>query len=82
MSLGCDEQALGCVAASSTISAPHSCPPCDAYISPFGTHGQSCKSSVGRPSRLAALNDITHNTLSATLVSSYSICIIYSECSL
>ena len=38
-----------------TICAPHKCHRCGAEVSACGTHGISCKSSVGRHSRHAAI---------------------------
>ena len=46
-----------------TICAPHICHHCGAEVSACGTPGISCKSSVGRHSRHAAINDIIHCTL-------------------
>ena len=50
-----------------TICAPHICHSCGAEVSACGTHGISCKSSVGRHSHHAAINDNIHCTLTTGL---------------
>ncbi len=47
------------------ICTPHVCQHCGKEVTSHGTHGLSCRSSEGRHSRHAAVNDIIHRTLSS-----------------
>ena len=45
------------------ICEPHTCP-CGSYVDSRGTHGMSCRSSAGRQSRHAQINDLVWRSLS------------------
>ena len=45
------------------ICEPHTCP-CGTFVDSRGTHGLSCRSSAGRQSRHAQINDLVWRSLS------------------
>ena len=53
----------------SSLSRPHSCHHCGTEVDHLALHGLSCRWSVGRHHRHAAVNDIIHRALSSAHVS-------------
>ena len=55
---------------STSLCRPHSCSHCGAEVDCKSTHGLSCRRSVGRHYRHAALNDIVHRALTSAHIPS------------
>ena len=52
------------------LCRPHECSHCGSEVDRLGTHGLSCRWSEGRHPRHAAVNDITHRSLSSANIPS------------